>query len=149
MPSMMNSAITPRGLHTHGKEFFAAAEAVYLSPKPEPFPLAFLWGRSIELLMKSYLLSAGLTVKQLRSRNFGHNLVALHKAASAQGIDSLIGTDTIIPGLMQLLNIEYGTKRLEYRESGTIYHIPDAEIARRVIKRLIRGVHFHLKQNGI
>lgn len=145
----MSSVITPRGLHTHGKEFFSAAEAVYSLSKPAPLPLAFLWGRSIELLLKSYLLSVGVTLDQLRSRKYGHNLVALHKKASAQGIDSLIGKDAIIPGFMQLLNIEYGTKRLEYRESGTMYHIPDAKVARQIIQRLIRGVHHHLKKNGI
>jgi len=146
---MKNSAITPRGLHTHGKEFFYAAEAVFSSPKLYHLLLAFLWGRSIELLLKSYLLSKGETVEQLRSKKFGHNLVALYNAASAQGIDSLIGKDANVRGLMQVLNIEYCTKQLEYRESGARYHLPDATIARQVIQRLIRGVHRHLEQSGM
>jgi len=50
---MASAAINPRGFHTHGKEFFAAAEAVYASSKPKTLPLAFLWGRTIELLLKS------------------------------------------------------------------------------------------------
>lgn len=146
---MGSDAINPRGFHTHGKEFFAVAEAVYASSKPPILPLAFLWGRAIELLLKSYLLSVAVPVERLRSREFGHNLVALHKEASARDIDGLIGSDPIVAGLMQLLNVEYGSKRLEYRESGTMYTVPDAEIARRVIRRLLKGINFHLRQNGI
>jgi hypothetical protein len=148
-PNMRAEIITPRGFHTHGKEFFAAAEAVHASPKHPILPLAFLWGRAIELLLKSYLLSVGVSIERLRSRQFGHNLVALHKEASARGLGTLIGSEPVIAGLVQLLNFEYGSKRLEYRESGTKYSIPDAELARRVIRRLLKGINFHLLQNGI
>lgn len=147
MPSNFE-AITPRGLHTHGKEFFTAAEAVYSMPSQLPLPLAFLWGRSIELLLKSYLLSVGVTTEQLRSKKFGHNLKALHGEAIKHGIEELIGAEDFISGLMQILNHEYASKRLEYRESGTRYLIPDVSIARLVIERLIHGIHQHLKQHG-
>lgn len=146
---MPNDAITPRGLHTHGKEFFAAAEAVQSSKVRAVLPLAFLWGRTIELLLKSYLLWCGVSVEVLRSRKFGHNLVALYREAQARGIAGLIGADPEMMGLMLVLNLEYGTKRLEYRESETMYMIPDAELARRVICRLVKGVNRHFVQNGI
>ena len=139
----------PPGIPHARKEFFAAAEAVYASSKPQTLPLAFLWGRTIELLLKSYLLSFGVSVERLRSREFGHNLVALYTEARTRGIDALIGSDSVLAGLMQLLNLEYGSKRFEYRESGTMYSIPDAEIARAVIRRLLKGINFHLRENGI
>jgi hypothetical protein len=141
--------VTARGFHTHGKEFFAAAEAVLAAPKHSVLPLAFLWGRSIELLLKSYLLSVGVSIQRLRSKEFGHNLVALHKQACVQGIERLIGSDPKIAGLVQLLNFEYGSKRLEYRESGTMYSIPDSKIARPIIRRLLKGIDHFLRQNGI
>jgi hypothetical protein len=140
---------TPRGFHTHGKEFFVAAEAVHASPRYPVLPLVFLWGRTIELLLKSYLLSVGISIERLRSREFGHNLVALHKEANAQGLVTLVGTDQSIAGLIELLNIEYGRKRLEYRESGTMYQVPDGELARRIIRRLLKGIDFHLRERGI
>lgn len=146
---MATAAINPRGFHTHGKQFFAAAEAVLSSAKPPILPLAFLWGRTVELLLKSYLLSEGVSGEQLRSRKFGHNLVALHAEARARGIDGLLGTDPIDGGIVNILNLDYGSKRLEYRESEANYSIPDAELARRVIRKLLRGVDFHLRKNGI
>lgn len=146
--TLKSDAISPRGFHTHAKEFFAAAEAVQAAAKPKLLPLAFLWGRTIELLLKSYLLSHGLKIEELRSKKYGHNLVALHKEARLRGIDSLIGVSPIVTGLMQLLNVEYGSKRLEYREVGTMYRLPNAEVTRAIIQRMIKGIDFHLKQNG-
>ena len=110
--------------------------------------IGFPVGRTIEFLLKSYLLSVGVSVERLRSREFGHNLVALYTEARTRGIDPLIGSDSVLAGLMQLLNLEYGSKRLEYRESGTMYSIPDAEIARAVIRRLLKGINLHLRENG-
>jgi hypothetical protein len=146
---MKSEPITPRGLHTHGKEFLAAAEVVYGSNKQLVLPLAFLWGRAIELLLKSYLLSVGVSVQRLKSRKFGHDLVALHKEAIRLSINAVIGSEPGSPGLMRILNLDYRTKRLEYRESGTTYDVPDAELVHVVAKRLVKGVDFHLKRNGI
>jgi hypothetical protein len=146
---MPNVANTPRGFHTHSKAFFAAAEIVYQADPHLVFPLAFLWGRTIELLLKSYLLSVGVTIDRLRSKSYGHNLIALHKEAMKRGISPLIGAHSEIAGLLTILNPEYQHKRLEYRENGTSYSIPNAELARLIINRLIRGVDFHLEQKGI
>jgi len=103
----------------------------------------------MELLLKSYLLSVGTSIKQLRSREFGHNLMALHTQASEHGIDRLVGLDATDLSHMKLLNSEYDSKRLEYRESGTLYRIPDAGISRKVVQRLIRGIDYHLRQSGL
>jgi hypothetical protein len=148
MPSSSTS-VTPRGFHTHAKEFFSAAEAVASMRKPALMPLAFLWGRTIELVLKSYLLSKGVPVEVLRSRKYGHNLVALYAECVAQGILPLVGKESFLSALVEVVNLDYGTKRFEYRESGTMYTIPDAAVAQVVIRRLLKGVNFHLSQLGI
>lgn len=144
-----SNAITPRGFHTHGKEFFVAAEAVLAVTKPPMLPVAFLWGRTLELLFKSYLLCQNVPIERLRSKEFGHNLVALHREACARELAGLVGTDPKFAALVRALNVDYGSKRLEYRQSGTMYFIPDPELARRFIRRLLKGVDFHLRQNGV
>ena len=144
---MASDTSTPRGFYTHGKEFFAAAEAVFSAPKAPILPLAFLWGRTIELLLKSYLLTVGVSAIELRSRRFSHNLVALFEEARKRGIDDLLGGDPIDRGLIQLLNVEYGSKRLEYRHEWASYLLPDPVVTRRLIRKLLARINHRLGQH--
>ena len=140
---------TPRGLHTHAKEFFYAAEAVLKSEMAPIFPIAFLWGRTIELLLKSFLLCEGIPIKALRSKQYGHNLVALFETASDKGLKELIGNDKIFKALVDMQNMDYESKRFEYRLTGARYIIPDQQGIRRLIRRLMKGINFHLDKNDI
>ena len=66
-------------------EFFDAAgtlwssntDLVHQSSKPTPFVVPYLIGHSIELSLKSFLLSRGLKIDELRGRKYGHDLSAL------------------------------------------------------------------------
>ena len=146
---MAGQGITPRGLHTHAVAFSAAAEAVHSSKLADPLPMYFLWGRTIELALKSFLLAEGQTVTKLRSKAFGHDLNALLHDAEVRGISGLIGHDAIHRGIVRFLNLDYVSKRFEYRETGASYHGPDVTMTRQLIKRLLRGVDFHLKNRGV
>lgn len=137
--------MTPYGLLTHAAAFSAAAEAVHSSKLEDPLPKYFLWGRTIELALKSFLLAEGRTVTELRSKAFGHDLNSLLLDARARGISKLLGLNAIHIGIVQLLNFDYMSKRFEYREAGAKYHRPDITMTRQLIKRLLRGVEFHLK----
>jgi hypothetical protein len=144
---MTDQGVTPRGLHKHAEAFSAAAELVHNSGISDPLPAFFLWGRAIELLLKSFLLSEGVSVARLKSKNFGHNLVALMREAEARGISSLIGLNGTYRRIVQLLKFDYASKRLEYRETGAAYLLPDITLTRQLVKRLLKGVEFHLKND--
>ena len=60
---MGSQGTTPRGLHSHAIAFSAAADAVHSSELADPLPKYFLWGRTIELALKSFLLAEGETIK--------------------------------------------------------------------------------------
>ncbi|MCI0565020.1 MAG: hypothetical protein MN733_41675 [Nitrososphaera sp.] len=138
--------VTARGLHNHALAFSEAAEAVHTIGQSDPLPKYFLWGRTIELVLKSFLLVGGRSITELRSRKFGHNLVALMKDADAKGLSALIGREAVHRSVVHLLDLEYATKRLEYRDSGGEYRLPTVTLTRQVIQRLLRGVDFHLKK---
>lgn len=138
---------TPHGLLTHAVAFSAAAEAVHSSKLDDPLPKYFLWGRTIELALKSFLLAEGQTVTELRSKAFGHDLNTLLRDAKARGVSNLIGLNAIHSGIVQVLNLDYMSKRFEYRETGATYHLPDVTLTRQLVKRLLRGVEFHLKNH--
>lgn len=142
---MANQRITPRGLHTHAVAFSDAAEAVHAKKLSDPLPKYFLWGRTIELALKSFLLAEGRSVAKLK-KDFGHDLNALLRDAEARGISDLIGPDSVYRGMVRVLNLDYVSKRFEYRETGAIYHLPDITLTRRLVKRLLRGVDFHLRR---
>lgn len=84
---------TPVGLARYAHDFFDTARAVqdHLG-KGEPYdlvspmPSLYLIGRSIELALKSYLLSQGVSLRELRSKKYGHNLHACHKKAKELGL---------------------------------------------------------------
>lgn len=135
----------PRAFHTHAAAFSAAAEVVSSSKLKDPLPEYFLWARTIELVLKSFLVAEGMTLSEVRSRKFGHDLNSLLREARQRGISELIGRDAIQTGLVQLLNHDYLSKRFEYREPGTRYHLPDVGMTRQLVGRLLRGVDFHLR----
>lgn len=147
---MASQGTTPRGLHTHAVAFAAAADAVHSAKLADPLPTYFLWGRTIELALKSFLLAEGQAVSKLKSKSFGHDLNALLRDAKARGISLLIGPNATQSGIVGLLNLDYMSKRFEYRETGATYHLPDKTLTRQFVKRLLRGVDFHLrKRHGI
>lgn len=147
---MANRGPTPRGLHTHAVAFSAAAEAVHSSKLADPLPKYFLWGRTIELALKSFLLADGLTASELRSKALGHDLNALLRRAENCGISKLIGRDAVHTGIVRVLNLDYMSNRFEYRVTGATYLLPDITLTRQFVRRLLRGIDFHLRnQHGI
>ena len=146
LPLQISNAVTPRGLHTHAVAFGAAAEAVNASRISDPLPKYFLWGRTIELALKSFLLAEGQTATNLKSNAFGHDLNALFREAVARGISKMIGANTTNSAIVRVLNLDYLSKRFEYRHTRASYHLPDVELTRQLVKRLLRGIDFHLKR---
>jgi hypothetical protein len=49
-------------------------------------PIYFLFFHAIELYLKAYLLKHGLTLEQLRRREFGHDTKTLAETAAAHGL---------------------------------------------------------------
>jgi hypothetical protein len=139
------SGSTPRGFYVHAVAFSDAADTVHASNVADPLPRYFLWGRAIELALKSFLLAEGVPIGHLKSKSVGHNLQALFDAAEARGISELISPSGLDRGIVRLLNFDYMSKRFEYRETGATYGLPDPILLRRLIRRLLKGVDFHLR----
>lgn len=146
MQMTLNSkSATARSLYTHAAVFDDAARAVRDAVRIDPLPKYFLWGRTIELFLKSFLLAEGVSVGELKSK-FGHNLLELYNEARKRGIASLIGSDQEHDAIVRILNLDYLSKRFEYRISGHGYTLPDSAMTQRLIKRLRKGVQYHLQQ---
>jgi hypothetical protein len=136
--------ITAHSLYVHAKAFSEAADLLHSSQFADPLPKCFLWGRTIELFLKSFLITKGIPVMTLKSTQYGHDLNSLWSAAREREIESLIGHEPAHTGVVKIMNLDYMSKRFEYRESKGGYALPDPQITRQLIRRLTRGVAFHL-----
>jgi hypothetical protein len=135
---------TARGFHERAAEYWRAAEAVRTSGINDPHPKHFLWGRAIELVLKSFLLSEGVPLSRIKT----HDIEALLHRSRELGIQTLIGRRHSDNGLVHILNVGYDDKRFEYPETGVKYYLTHQALTRNLIKRLLKGVGFHLARKG-
>jgi hypothetical protein len=118
------SRTTSLGMIRYAHEFMEAALAVDEKLGSQqgfeivaPIPALYLIGHSIELSLKAYLLSQGVTLRQLRT--LGHDLHAsLRKAKELSLLDHAQFTGPE-EGAFEILNNLYSTKQLEYIVTGT------------------------------
>lgn len=119
---------TPVGLTRYAHDFFDSARALedQLGKATSfelvsPIPSLYLIGHSIELALKAYLLQHGLTLRELRHKQYGHDLHACQRKAKELGLDAIVSFHSAEEGAVELLNNLYSTKQLEYIVTGTKY----------------------------
>jgi hypothetical protein len=130
------SSETPSGFQLHAKEFFVAAQLILSQHNNVSLPSYFLLGRSIELALKAFLLSRGLTPPELKSRKLGHNLDALFDKAIALGLEDELTITDLEKGTLQLLNYDYLEKRFEYRVTNGTYALPFIDVTAQIAWKL-------------
>jgi hypothetical protein len=102
-------------------------------------PSLYLIGHSIELALKAYLLQNGLTLRELRHKQYGHDLHACQRKAKELGLAAIVSFHPAEEGAVELLNNLYSTKQLEYIITGTKY-IPVFGLVELFTRKLIRAV---------
>ncbi|MDR4507396.1 MAG: hypothetical protein MRJ65_04005 [Candidatus Brocadiaceae bacterium] len=123
--------MTPRRMINDASEFFDAAnilwpantDLLYQLNELTPFVVHYLIGHSIELSLKSFLLSRGLKINELRSRKYGHDLSALLIESRRRKLGKIVKLTQREIKAINLLNVFYKDKLLEYTEIG-FYSFP-------------------------
>ncbi len=119
-----NSRVSPVGLLITGKDFKRACEIISEKypdkhpslPNTELYKVRlYLIGHAFELLFKSILLQHGVSLAELRSKKFGHDIIALVNKIEEYALFPLSGTDK---ALLNLLNVYYKGKDFEYHIRG-------------------------------
>ena len=118
---------TPIGLARYSSEFLEAAliadEKMGKRSGYEiiaPVPVMFLVDQSLELSLKAFLLSKGLSLKELRSKKyFGHDLHPLLRKAKELNLRDLVALTEEELDTIEILNTLYATKQLQYIVTGT------------------------------
>lgn len=137
---------TPIGLVRYAHDFFDSARAVEdqlgkatCFELVSPVPSLYLIGHSIELALKAYLLQHGLTLRELRHKQFGHDLHACQRKTKELGLAAIVSFHPAEEGAVELLNNLYSTKQLEYIVTGT-KHMPIFGLVESFARKLIRAV---------
>ena len=126
------------------REFLKAAELVLNRSSGVSLPAYFLLGRSIELSLKGFLLSVGVTAHSLSKREYGHNLVNLLAKATRNGLQNQVPIEPIEASVVDLLSQEYCGTRLGYRITGATYYLPRIDITEEVARKLVAGLEYLL-----
>jgi hypothetical protein len=96
-------------LYLHGK-----IEARNCVRHPPIHAVLFLFYRSIELALKSYLLKNGMTVGQLKRRKLGHNIAELYAASVTKNISAVLNITAEEHRALVDLSRHYTAKDYEY-----------------------------------
>ena len=117
---MTQNRTTSAGLWRFSRDYLQAAALVSKANNGEfSHPAHFLFGRSIELVLKAFLLARGVPYSRLRNPPYGHSLSNLLKESRRRrlGLECQLGKNEIKTIL--LLDKEYSTKRHEYIVTGS------------------------------
>ncbi len=110
------------GLWRFAKEYLDAAlavqqpaESIQDSLKQQvSIPAYFLVGHSIELALKAFLRAKGVSVHDLRSKVYGHNLESLVRESRRRKLGIAVRLTKADVAAVLLLNQSYKPKELEY-----------------------------------
>jgi hypothetical protein len=141
----MVSTITPTTYYTAGgflEQAFASAAAADAysarSPIVKPMTLNFLMGRAIELAIKAYLLSKGISMKVLRNpKEFGHDLEAGLTLALENGFNTEELATPTDQEVIAVLNFHYSEKDFEYPQKSHMSGFNEG-IVRATTNRVLR-----------
>ena len=104
--------MNPFAFHLYSEQYCEAARAVPAIEGFSPVPYQ-LYGISIELALKSFLLVKGLKKKELKKK-LGHNLDALLRRAEQQDFYQYVSLTADERSQISRLNKYYVTRSLQY-----------------------------------
>lgn len=124
------SRTTAVGL-VHYAHSYAASAIALIQAKVDAVhahaPIGFLFAHSMELYLKAFCRTRGVTVAELRSRSLGHDLEKLLERAEALGLEA----DPLLRAQFAFLN---DAIRDRYIETGSRSMLPEAVMRDMCIK---------------
>ena len=132
---------TPLDFWKYAEAYARAGQVVKsdIGNKPYPEPAFYLFGQSIELSLKAFLLGQGIPIETLRSREFGHNIQALLEKADEKCLDRQVHLYKKHRGAIIVLSESYLNKRLQYsrKELEKTYGLPYVDLLEETATRLV------------
>jgi len=133
--------ISPLGFHHYGSEFLRTGRSFNKAKEgfsPVPY---YLYSRAIELLLKAFLLSKGISKEELKKKKtFGHDLMKALNKARLLGIDDIVEITLEEEKEVEKTNAYYAKKEFEYFEILNTVNgypgLPDLEVLNELASKL-------------
>lgn len=107
--------ISPIGFHIYAAEFVAYARLAQASLgatfSPVPY---YLYCRSLELVLKAFLLAKGVAKEDLKKRSLYHDLAKILQRARAEGLEQIVPFSASWEEEVRKANGYYSRKGFEY-----------------------------------
>jgi HEPN domain-containing protein len=118
---------TAIGLWRYGNDYYNAALTINKNHFESAFmPFYSLIGQSIELSLKAYLLANNIQLNKLRYK-YGHDLIKLLLKSNENNLERFVTLSSGNTAAIDLLNIEYNSKRYHYIKTGKVM-LPSTEL---------------------
>ena len=142
----LSDETTPYGIWRYGNDYRMAAVYVLTQYPDQPFvPYLSLLGQSIELSLKAFLLTDGVSLDDLKNR-FRHDLKALVAEARSRGVDAKVTLTDAHWAVIILMSDEYRTKRYHYIRTGKMI-VPDLRLGHEAAEKLCEGLESICKKH--
>ncbi len=139
---------SPHGFWRFSADYLLAARTVDVKVAEQHllFPVLQLYGISIELSLKAFLLKRGLKLDQMKK--LSHSLSAALALARKRKLGRSVKLDRREVAAIGLLDITYSTHQLRYIVTGST-HIPQLVYVARAAEGLVLGLeHLCTGQSG-
>jgi hypothetical protein len=137
-------------LSRYAEEFFdtamAADDVVGMRAGYEfhaPVPVMYLVSHAIELSLKVFLASKDVSLKELASKRYGHDLEKLFERATELGLDTIVEFEADQFKGMKVLHALFCTKQLNYIVTGE-KTVPVFGSIQTLTERLIKAIGLHV-----
>lgn len=138
----------PIGVFLSGESFFQAAQHLQRSCEAGDLrlrftmPVYYLYCHALELTLKAFLRTKGISARRLASREFGHKLLALWEACVAEGLHSHPVAIAFAAQAIELLDPFAREFEFRYLKVG-VQHLPTLPDVQSAVADLMAAVKPH------
>jgi hypothetical protein len=132
------SRSTSMGFWRFSRDYLRAAKAVEAASDDSiSFPALYLYGLTIELALKAFLLKRGVALQKVK--RLSHRLAEILLDARSRRLGLEVKLSCHDVAVIRLLDILYSSNELRYIVTGTVRIPPVSDVAR-IAEHLVRGL---------
>ena len=135
------SRSTPMGFWRFSRDYLRAAKAVEGANDDRiSYPALYLYGLTIELSLKAFLLKRGYTLQKVKG--LSHRLHEIMLAAGSRRLGLEVKLSPRDVAAIRLLDTLYSSIELRYIVTGTV-RVPAVSDLAAIAERLVRGLELY------